>query len=457
MKKAPTTLIIMDGLGLSEQVEGNAVKAANTPTLDRLYASYAHTTLAAAGPDVGLGEGQPGNGAAGRNNIGGGRIVPQALPRIDRAIADGSFFENPACNQAMDDCLENGTALHLMGLLTDGTVHASIEHLYALLKMASIKGLKRVYIHCFLDGRDTRPKAGKGFVEQLQKRCAELGVGKIATIMGRDYAMDRRARWERVENAYDALVYGEGIQDEDPIHAIEMSYRDGVTDAILEPVVCDHDGMIGDNDSVIFFNFRGDGARELTRAFVDPDFSGFKRERFPLTFVCAVEYEARMPNVLVAFPQPEVKNDLRSYLTLMGMTQLRLSETGPCIEGIFSGEFDVVILRLPGCAEAGHNGQFSEAIKAVEEVDAQVGKVVDATLSMGGIAMVTASHGNVERMLDAEGHATGRNTDSRVPFILCGAGTELREGRLADVAPTILDVLGLVQPEEMTGKPLIVR
>ena len=215
--------------------------------------------------------------------------------------------------------------------------------------------------------------------------------------------------------------------------------------------------MIADNDSVIFFNFRGDGARELTHAFVDPDFSGFKRERFPLTFVCGVEYEPRMPNVLVAFPQPEVKNDLRSYLTLMGMTQLRLSETEPCIERILSGEYDVVILRLPACAEAGHSGSFSEAVRAVEEVDAQVGRVVDATLSMGGIAMVTASHGNVERMTDAAGRPTGRNTDSRVPFILCGAGTELREGRLADIAPTILDVLGLVQPPEMTGKTLIVR
>ena len=457
MKKAPTTLIILDGFGLSEQIEGNAVKAASTPTLDRLFAEYAHTTLAAAGPDVGLEEGQPGNGATGRNNIGGGRVVPQALPQIDRAIADGTFFENAAYNQAMDTCLEKGTALHLMGLLSDGTVHAATEHLYALLKMASIKGLSRVYVHAFLDGRDTRPNSGRSFVEQAQKKCAELGVGKVASVMGRGFAMDRQKRWERTEVAYDALVYGEGKQDEDPLHAIEEDYRAGIPDDLIEPIVCDRGGMIGDNDSVIFFNFRADGARQLTRAFVDPGFGGFQRERFPVTFVCNVDYDVRMPNVLVAFPQPPVKRDLRAYLDEMEMTQLRVSETELCIEGILGGEYDVVILRLPGCAEAGHSGKLSAAIKAVEDADTQVGKVVDATLSAGGIAMVTGSHGNVEQMLDADGRPTGRNTVNRVPFIICGAGKELREGRLADIAPTILDVLGLVQPEEMTGRTLIVK
>ena len=457
MKKAPTTLIILDGLGLSARAEGNAVLAAKTPVLDRLCGAYAHTTLAASGPDVGLGEGQPGNGATGRNNIGGGRVLPQALPRIDAAIADGTFFENAAYNKAMDACLEKGTALHLMGLVSDGIVHASIAHLFALLKMASIKGLTRVYIHGFLDGRDTAPRSGKAFVEQVQKKCAEFGVGKLATVMGRAYAMDRAKRWERTEIAYDALVYGEGAQDEDPLRAIEAAYRDGLNDEDIEPIVCDRDGMIGDNDSVIFINCRADGARQLTRAFVDSGFGGFQRERFPVTFVCNTDYDALMPNVLVAFPQPEAKNDLRAYLTVMGMEQLRVIDTDACVEGVLSGEYDVVILRLPGCAEAGHSGSFERAVSAVETADAQVGKVVDATLSMGGIAMVTASHGNVEEMLDADGKPTGRNTTNPVPFILCGAGSELREGRLADIAPTILDVLGLVQPPEMTGKTLILR
>ena len=457
MKKAPTTLIILDGLGLSDNIEGNAVKAAKTPVLDRLTAEYAHTTLAAAGPDVGLPEGQAGNSATGRANIGGGRIVPQALPRIDAAIADGTFFENPAYNAAMDACLEHGTALHLMGLLSDGGVHSMSAHLYALLKMASIKGLKRVWLHVFLDGCDAPPKSGKQFVEQAMKKCAELGVGKIATVMGRWYAMDRGKHWDRVEQAYDALVYGEGVQNTDPVAAVQASYRDGVPDQLLEPVACDRDGMIGDNDSVIFFNFRGDCARELTRAFVDPDFSGFKRERFPVTYVCNTEYDSRMPNVSVAFPFPPVQNDLRAYLTETDMAQLRVADADACIEGIMTGEYDVAILRLPDCDEAGDTGDFDTAVRAVEAVDAKVGRVVDATLQMGGIAMVTASHGNVEQMRDAEGRPSGANTTNRVPFILCGAGTELREGRLADIAPTILDVLGLVQPEEMTGKTLIVR
>lgn len=457
MKKAPTTLIILDGLGLSNTEEGNAVRAAKTPVLDRLTEVYAHTTLAAAGPDVGLPQGQVGNSATGRANIGGGRIVPQALPRIDASIADGTFFENPAYNAAMNACLEQGTALHLMGLLSDGGVHSTTAHLYALLKMASIKGLKRVWLHVFLDGCDAPPGSGKAFVEQAIKKCAELGVGKIATVMGRAYAMDRDRHWDRVEQAYDALVYGEGVQNTDPILAVQVSYRDGISDQLLEPVVCDRDGMIGDNDSVIFCNFRGDCARELTQAFVDPDFSGFKRERFPVTFVCNTEYASGMPNVSVAFPFPPVRNDLRAYLTAMDMTQLRVADAEECVAGIMTGEYDVVILRLPDCDDAGDTGSFDAAVKAVEAADAKVGKVVDATLQMGGIAMVTASHGNVERMRDEEGRPTGENTMNRVPFILCGAGTELREGRLADIAPTILDVLGLMQPSEMTGKTLIVR
>ena len=327
MNKTPTTLIIMDGFGLSNDTVGNAVRAANTPVLDGLFAEYAHTTLQASGLDVGLPAGQMGNSEVGHTNIGGGRVVFQDLPRITRSIEDGTFFENPAYNKAMDDCIEKGSALHLYGLHSTGGVHSTLDHLYALLKMAHIKGLKRVYIHAFLDGRDTPPTSGRDFVAKTMEKCRELGVGKIATVMGRYYAMDRDKRWDRLENAYDALVYGEGVQDSDPIHAIEESYKNGVTDEFVEPIVCDKDGMISDNDSVIFFNYRPDRAREITRAFVDPAFDGFKREFFPLTYVCNTEYDATMPNVLVAFPRISVKNGLGEYLSKMGMTQLRIAET----------------------------------------------------------------------------------------------------------------------------------
>ncbi|MBE7007917.1 MAG: 2,3-bisphosphoglycerate-independent phosphoglycerate mutase [Ruminococcaceae bacterium] len=504
MKKAPTTLIIMDGYGLSDKIQGNAVKAANTPVLDRLFAEYPHTSLSASGLDVGLPDGQMGNSEVGHTNIGGGRVVFQDLPRISRAIDDGTFFENPAYNAAMDACLEKGTALHLMGLHSDGGVHSTLEHLYALLKMASIKGLKRVYIHCFLDGRDVSPTSGKDFVAQTVKKCAELGVGKVATVMGRFYAMDRDKRWDRVEAAYDAIVYGEGIQNPDPVAAIKESYENGVTDEFVEPVVCDKSGMVGDNDSIIFFNYRPDRAREITRAFVDPEFDGFKRERFPVTYVCNTEYDATMPNVLVAFPRLAVKNNLGEYLSSMGMTQLRIAETekyahvtfffnggvekqyegedrvlvpspkvatydlqpemsapevtDKCVERILSGNYDVVILNFANCDMVGHTGVFDAAVKAVETVDTCVGRVVDATLKMGGIAMITADHGNCEQMLQDDGVSPmTAHTTNLVPFILCGAGSELRPGRLADIAPTILDVLGLEQPAEMDGKTLIVK
>jgi len=457
MKKAPTTLIILDGFGLSEQSEGNAIRAANTPVLDRLAAAYAHTTLAAAGADVGLPAGQPGNSTAGHVNIEAGRVVLQPLPQIDRAVADGTFFENPAYAAAMDACLVKGTALHLMGLLSDGGSHSSLDHLFALLKLASIKGLRRVYLHCFLDGRDAPPRSGRGFVEQTLKKCAELGVGRIATVMGRVYAMDRGGRWDLVEQAYDALVYGEGLQQADPVAAVAANYRGGVPDELIEPVVCDRDGMISDNDSVIFFNFRADRACELTRAFVDPDFTGFRHERFPVTFVSNADFVPALPDVLCAFPQPPVRNGLGAYLEDTGTTGVRVGDAESCVQAILSGTYDVVVFTLAGCSEAGHSGSFERTVRAVEEADADVGRAVDATLQMGGIALVTGSYGNAEAMLAPDGRPSPTNTANRVPFFLCGAGTELRAGRLADVAPTILDVLGLAQPPEMDGKTLIVR
>ena len=430
-------------------------------------------------------------------------MVFQDLPRISRAIDDGSFFENAAYNKAMDDCLEKGSSLHLYGLLSDGGVHSHIQHLYALLQMAKNKGLTRVYVHAFLDGRDVSPTSGKDFVSACRDKCRALGVGRIATVMGRYYAMDRDNRWERVQLAYDAMVYGEGIQNPDPVDAVAQSYANDVTDEFMEPVVCDPEGTISDNDSIIFFNYRPDRAREITRAIVDPGFDGFQREYFPTTYVCNTEYDASMPNVLVAWPRIPVKNGLGEYLSSMGLTQLRIAETekyahvtfffnggvekqypgedrvlvpspkvatydlqpemsafevcDKCVERIESGAYDVIILNFANCDMVGHTGVLQAAVKAVETVDTCVGRVVEATLKMGGIAMVTADHGNAEVMLQPDGSPMTAHTTNLVPFILCGAGTQLRPGRLADIAPTILDVMGLAAPQEMDGQTLIVK
>ena len=501
MKKTPTTLIIMDGFGLNPSDQSNAVAAAKTPVLDNLFATCPHTTLSASGLDVGLPEGQMGNSEVGHTNIGGGRVVFQDLPRISRSIDDGSFFENPAYVSAMDACLKNDSSLHLYGLLSDGGVHSHTTHLWALLKMAKIRGLKKVYIHAFLDGRDVSPTSGKGFVAETVEKCKEIGVGKVATVMGRYYAMDRDKRWDRLERAYDAMVYGTGIQNSDPVDAVAQSYKNGVTDEFVEPVVCDKDGTISDNDSIIFFNYRPDRAREITRAFVDPDFDGFKRQFFPVTYVCTTEYDASMPNVQVAFPRVAVKNGLGEYLSHLGLTQLRIAETekyahvtfffnggvetvypgedrvlvnspkvatydlqpemsavevtDKCVERIESGNYDVVILNFANCDMVGHTGVFDAAVKAVETVDTCVGRVVEATKKMGGIAMITADHGNAEEMAKADGSPMTAHTTNLVPFIVVGAAVELHPGRLADIAPTILDVMGLECPPEMDGKTLI--
>ena len=503
MKKTPTTLIIMDGFGLRAETAGNAIANAKKPHLDRLFAENPGCKLSASGLDVGLPEGQMGNSEVGHTNIGGGRVVFQDLPRISRAIDDGSFFENAAYNKAMDDCLEKGSSLHLYGLLSDGGVHSHIQHLYALLQMAKNKGLTRVYVHAFLDGRDVSPTSGRDFVSACRDKCQTLGVGKIATVMGRYYAMDRDNRWERVQLAYDAMVYGEGIQNPDPVDAVAQSYANDVTDEFMEPVVCDPEGTISDNDSIIFFNYRPDRAREITRAIVDPGFDGFQREYFPTTYVCNTEYDATMPNVLVAFPRITIHNGLGEYLSKLGLTQLRIAETEKyahvtfffnggveapypgedrvlvaspkvatydlqpemsayevtekCVERIESGAYDVIILNFANCDMVGHTGVLQAAVKAVETVDECVGRVVEATLKMGGIAMVTADHGNAEVMLQPDGSPMTAHTTNLVPFILCGAGTQLRPGRLADIAPTILDVMGLAAPQEMDGQTLIVK
>ena len=504
--KTPTVLVIMDGFGMGAPGPGNAVTLANTPVLDRLFAENANTTLSASGLDVGLPAGQMGNSEVGHTNIGGGRVVFQDLPRISRAIDDGSFFENAAYNKAMDDCLEKGSSLHLYGLLSDGGVHSHIQHLYALLQMARNKGLTRVYVHAFLDGRDVSPTSGKGFVADCQEKCRALGVGKIATVMGRYYAMDRDNRWERVQLAYDAMVYGEGIQNPDPVDAVAQSYENDVTDEFMEPVVCDPDGTISDNDSIIFFNFRPDRAREITRAIVDPEFDGFQREFFPTTYVCNTEYDASMPNVLVAWPRIPVKNGLGEYLSAMGMTQLRIAETEKyahvtfffnggvekqypgedrvlvpspkvatydlqpemsayevteeAVKRIDSGKYDVMILNFANPDMVGHTGVMEAAVKAVHTVDECAAKVVEAILRNGGRAIITADHGNCERMLADDGVTPfTAHTTNPVPVILVDNGrkdAKLRSGgRLSDLAPTMLDLMGMEIPREMTGKSLI--
>jgi 2,3-bisphosphoglycerate-independent phosphoglycerate mutase len=493
----------MDGFGLREPCADNAVANARTPHLDQYLADYPHTTLAASGLDVGLPEGQIGNSEVGHTNMGAGRVVFQDLPKITQAAQDGSLAENPAYLAAMTACKEKGAALHLMGLLSDGGVHSHITHLYALLRMAKEQGLEKVYIHAFLDGRDVSPTSGKGFVADCVKTCQEIGVGQIATVMGRYYAMDRDQRWERLQKAYDAMVCGEGVQDGDPVHAVQASYDQQVTDEFVLPVVCLPDAQVREGDSIIFYNFRPDRAREITRCFADPDFTGVERKRgyFPVRFVCTTEYDASMPHVSVAFPKERLNNTLGEYLSRMGLTQLRIAETekyahvtfffnggvetvypgedrvlvpspkvptydlkpsmsarevtDQAVQRIESGEYDVIVLNFANCDMVGHTGIYEAARLAVETVDECVSRVVDATTKLGGISIITADHGNAEQMVGDDGQPFTAHTTNLVPFIIIGADVKLRSGRLADIAPTMLDLMGLSKPLEMTGETLI--
>ena len=503
--KTPTTLIIMDGFALGEDIPGNAVQAANTPQLDYLFSQYPFCQLEASGLDVGLPEGQMGNSEVGHTNIGAGRVVFQDLPRISRAIEDGSFFENPAYLAAIRACKESGGALHLMGLLSDGGVHSHIDHLFALLELAKRQEVPQVYVHAFLDGRDVSPTSGLGFVQQLQDKMRELGVGQIADLSGRYYAMDRDSRWERLQRAYDALAGGSAPFAEDPCQAVLASYDAGVTDEFFEPVVCAKGGRIEEGDSVIFMNFRPDRAREMTRALVDPNFGEIKRKRgfLPVHYVCTTEYDASMPNVSVAFPHEKLENIFGEYLSKLGMTQLRIAETEKyahvtfffnggqesvfpgedrclipspkvatydlkpemsapaiteeAIRRIESGKYDVIILNFANCDMVGHTGVFDAAVAAVETVDTCVAQVVKATTDLGGVALITADHGNAEQMLDENGQPFTAHTTNPVPFCIVGAAVRLRDGRLADIAPTMLDLMGLNQPQEMDGKTLILN
>ena len=501
--KTPTTLIIMDGFGLEGPSAGNAVVNAPTPNLDRIFRDFPGCRLSASGLDVGLPEGQMGNSEVGHTNMGAGRVVFQDLPHISRDIESGEFFKNPAYLEAMSNCREWGSALHLMGLLSDGGVHSHITHLFALLKMAKEQGLEKVYIHCFLDGRDVPPSSGKSYVEQLQAEIQKLGVGQIATVMGRYYAMDRDKRWDRVQKAYDAIACGEGTFEADAAEAVQKSYDAGVTDEFVVPVVCVKNAQVRDNDSIIFFNFRPDRAREISRCFVDEDFTDIQRRTgfLSVDFVCTTEYDATLPNVTVAYPHQKLVNTFGEYISKLGLTQLRIAETEKYahvtfffnggVEEVFPGEdrclipspkvatydlqpemsayqvteeavkriesgaYDVVILNFANCDMVGHTVVYDAACKAVSTVDECVNRVVEATSKMGGVSLITADHGNAERMSDANGEPFTAHTTNLVPFYIVGASVQLRDGRLADIAPTMLDLMGLEKPSEMDGKTLI--
>ena len=494
----------MDGFGISDKVEGNAIKAADTPVLDALWAKNPHTTLSASGPDVGLPEGTMGNSEVGHTNIGAGRVIYQSLLRISNAIEDGSFYENSVLADAAAKCC-SGRA-HIFGLLSDIGVHSHDSHFWAMLELLKRNGVKEVFFHCFMDGRDSSPTSGKGYMERCVKKCEESGIAKVATLCGRFYAMDRDKRWERVERAYNAIVCGEGVRYDDPVRAVEDSYAQGKTDEFIEPVVVAPEGTVREGDTVFFMNFRPDRAREITRAFTDPDFNGFERRDgyFAVKFICLTQYDANMPNVSVAYPPELPHNTLGEFLSRVGMTQLRIAETekyahvtfffnggseaesegedrvlipspkefatydlipemsahkvcAEVCERIRSGLYDVVIVNFANCDMVGHTGVFDAVVSAVSTVDACVGKVVAATEELGGTAIITADHGNAEQMQEPNGSPHTAHTLNPVPFIIRGADVKLREGRLCDIVPTMLDLMGLEKPSEMSGESLIVK
>ncbi|MCI9169072.1 MAG: 2,3-bisphosphoglycerate-independent phosphoglycerate mutase [Dorea sp.] len=512
MSKKPTVLMILDGYGLNEKTAGNAVAEGKTPVMDRLMAECPFVKGNASGMAVGLPDGQMGNSEVGHLNMGAGRIVYQDLTKITKAIQDGDFFENKALLAACENAKDNDSALHMYGLVSDGGVHSHNTHIYGLLELAKRQGLKKVYVHCFLDGRDTPPASGKEYVEELVAKMEEIGVGEVATVMGRYYAMDRDNRWERVEKAYRAMVYGEGETAAGGPEGIQASYDKGTTDEFVLPTVVMKDGApvatIKDNDSIIFFNFRPDRAREITRTFCDDSFTGFDRGgRVKTTYVCFTEYDVTIPNKQVAFVKEEITNTFGEFLARKGLKQARIAETEKYAHVTFffnggveepnegedrilvnspkvatydlkpemsayevcakltgairSGEYDVVIINFANPDMVGHTGVEAAAIKAIEAVDECVGKAVDAVKEVGGQMFICADHGNAEQLIDEEtGEPFTAHTTNPVPFILVNADPayRLREGGcLADIAPTLIELMGLEQPAEMTGKSLIMK
>ena len=504
--------MILDGYGLNDNCDHNAVCEGRTPVMDQLMSQCPFVKGNASGLAVGLPDGQMGNSEVGHLNMGAGRIVYQELTRITKSIQDGDFFDVPEFLQAVENCRKNDSALHLWGLVSDGGVHSHNTHIYGLLELARRNGLDKVYVHCFLDGRDTPPASGKGYVEELEAKMKELEVGKVASVMGRYYAMDRDNRWDRVERAYNALTRGEGGTAVSAAAGIQASYDAEVNDEFVEPFVVVEDGKpvatVKDNDSVIFFNFRPDRAREITRAFCDDDFKGFARDRrLNLTYVCFTDYDDTIANKLVAFKKEAIVNTFGQFLADHDMTQARIAETekyahvtfffnggveepnkgedrilvpspkvatydlqpemsapavcDKLVEAIKSGKYDVVIINFANPDMVGHTGIEDAAIKAIETVDVCVGRAVDAVKEMDGVLFICADHGNAEQLVDYEtGTPFTAHTTNPVPFILVNADPsyKLREGGcLADIAPTLIELMGMEQPKEMTGKSLLVK
>ena len=513
MNRRPVVLMILDGYGLNEKTEGNAVAQAKTPVMDRLMKECPFVRGNASGMAVGLPEGQMGNSEVGHLNMGAGRIVYQELTRITKEIQDGTFFENPALLKAVENCKKNGSALHLMGLLSDGGVHSHNTHLYGLLELAKRNGLEKVYVHCFLDGRDTPPASGKGYAEALTAEMEKIGVGKIASVMGRYYVMDRDKNWDRVKLAYDAMTKGEGLTAACGVCGIQESYDREETDEFVKPTLALEDGrpvaLIRDGDSIIFFNFRPDRAREITRAFCDDDFQGFDRgARLNVTYVCFSDYDPTIPNKEVAFEKQSVDNTFGQWLAANNLKQARIAETekyahvtfffsggveepnpgedrvlvnspkdvatydlkpqmsAPQVcdklcEAIRSDGYDVIIINFANPDMVGHTGVLEAAIKAVETVDDCVGKAVEAVKEVNGVLFICADHGNAEQLVDYEtGEPFTAHTTNQVPFLLVNydEGYGLREGGcLADIVPTLIQIMGMTQPAEMTGKSLLIR
>ena len=513
MKKKPTVLMILDGYGMRDTCEHNAVCEAKTPIMDQLMSQCPFVRGNASGLAVGLPDGQMGNSEVGHLNMGAGRIVYQELTRITKSIEDGDFFENPEFLAAADTCKKNDSALHLFGLVSDGGVHSHLTHLFGLLEFAKRQRLKKVYVHCFLDGRDTPPTSGKEFVAELEKKMQHLGIGEVASVMGRYYAMDRDKNWDRVQKAYDVLTKAEGEKAESACAGIQASYDKEVNDEFVVPFYVEKDGKpvatIQDGDSVIFFNFRPDRAREITRAFCDEGFTGFAREKkLDLTFVCFTDYDETIGNKLIAFKKEEIKNTFGEFLAAHHMTQARIAETekyahvtfffnggvvepnegevrilvpspkevptydlkpemsapivcDKLVEAIESGKYDVIIINFANPDMVGHTGVESAAIKAIETVDACVGRAVEAIKAAGGVLFICADHGNAEVMVDeATGEPWTAHTTNQVPFVLVGADPayKLREGgRLCDIVPTLIELMGLEKPKEMTGESLLVK
>ncbi|MCL2532004.1 MAG: 2,3-bisphosphoglycerate-independent phosphoglycerate mutase [Oscillospiraceae bacterium] len=501
--KQPICLCIMDGYGIAEPTSANAIAAAKTPRLDELFAAYPHTAIKASGMAVGLPEGQMGNSEVGHTNIGAGRVVYQELTRISKAIDDGDFFTNSVLLDAINKAKQNNTALHLIGLVSDGGVHSHNMHLYALLALAKQQGLTEVYVHALLDGRDVPPTSGHDFVAELYAKFDEIGVGSIATVAGRYYGMDRERKFDRVQKIYDAMVHGKGEQFACGCDYIQASYANGVTDEFVLPGVTSDAKAIANGDSVVFFNFRPDRARQLTRAFVDPAFDGFPRANMlDLNFVCMTQYDATMPGVQVAYAPQSLEYPLGQVLAEQGLTQLRIAEytkyahvtffLNGGTETVYPGEdrvlidspdvptydmqpemsayivteklealiaqdkYDAIVVNFANCDMVGHTGDFAAAVAATEAVDTCVGRVWDAIAAKGGIMLLTADHGNADQMMEPDGSPFTAHTTNEVPFLVAGSDVQLRSGgKLCDIAPTMLAIMGIAQPAAMDGESLI--